>query len=410
MNKDNEIYGGIYIHIPFCVKKCLYCDFYSTTDLTRTSPFLAALEREMQLVSPSPLTFDTLYIGGGTPSVLEPGAIEQIIAAAYRHFAIRSDAELTVEVNPGSVTLEELDRYRLAGVNRLNIGVQSFNNNNLKFLGRIHSRKEALASIDWAHQAGFENIGLDLIYGLPGRKPNHWLSDLDQAFRINPEHLSCYILTSESGTPLDHQVQSGRISMPSGDRLKELFEMTVEFLSTHGYRHYEVSNFVRLSKNDEGHWESRHNSKYWSLAPYIGLGPSAHSFSDWQRSWNHRSVAKYIDSLQGDRLPVADSEVLTTEQMVMEAIYLGFRTANGIDLMDFKDRFGMDFLSTYRGIITDFQAQGFLSVSQTRCALTTKGMVLLDSITEMFTSLEVPDVKGQMSDYRLQMSEDRGRW
>jgi len=321
--------------------------------------------------------------------VLDPTAVEHVIAAALQQFKVRSDAELTIEVNPGTVTLEEFGRYRRCGVNRLNIGIQSFNDNNLNFLGRIHSGKEALTSVDWARRAGFENIGLDLIYGLPGQEPSHWQSDLEQAVRINPEHLSCYILTRESGTPLDHQVKSGRVSMPSGDRLKELFEMTVGFLSTHGYRHYEVSNFARLAEHDERRWESRHNSKYWSLAPYIGLGPSAHSFSNWQRSWNHKSVARYIDSLQRNRLPVADSEALTTEQMVMEVIYLGFRTANGIDLIDFKDRFGMDFLTTYHEIITDFQAQKLLNVSQTRCALTTKGMVLLDSITEAFTSLEI---------------------
>ncbi len=398
MHTKREQPAGLYIHIPFCVKKCLYCDFYSIADLTQTTPFLAALEHEMELAGPSPLTFDTLYIGGGTPSVLDPPAIEHIIAAAFQYFNIRSDAELTIEVNPGTVTLEEFDRYRLCGVNRLNIGVQSFSEKNLNFLGRIHSGKEALASIKWARQAGFENIGLDLIYGLPGQEKNHWLSDLDQAVRFNPEHLSCYILTCESGTPLDRLVKEGRISMPSGDRLKELFETTVEFLATHGYRHYEVSNFARLAENDSEHWESRHNSKYWSLAPYIGLGPSAHTFSNSQRSWNHKRVAKYIDSIQADKLPVADSEVLTNEQMVMEAIYLGFRTAGGIDLVDFKYRFGMDFLTTYHGIIKNFKEEGLINVSKSRCALTTRGMVLLDSITEAFTSLEIPDDRRQMTE------------
>lgn len=321
--------------------------------------------------------------------MLDPPAIKRIITAAFHYFNIRSDAELTIEVNPGSVTLEDFDSYRRCGVNRLNIGVQSFNNRNLNFLGRIHSSKEALASIDWARRAGFANIGLDLIYGLPEQEPSHWLSDLDQAVRINPEHLSCYILTSETGTPLDHQVRSGRLSMPPGDRLKELFELTVEYLATHGYHHYEVSNFARPADDHSGPWVSRHNSKYWTHAPYIGLGPSAHTFSSRQRSWNHKSVAKYVDSIQADVLPVAGSEVLTPEQIVMEAIYLGFRTADGIDLLKFSNRFGIDFLTTYHKLIEDFQTEGLLHASKTRCALTNRGMVLLDSITEAFTSLEI---------------------
>ena len=332
--------------------------------------------------------------------MLDPPAIEQIIAAAFQNFHIRSDAELTIEMNPGTVALEDFDRYRRCGVNRLNIGVQSFNNRNLNFLGRIHSAKEALASIDSARRAGFENIGLDLIYGLPGQEPSHWLSDLEQAVRINPEHLSCYILTSESGTPLGNQVKTRQISMPTGDRLKELFELTVDYLATHEYRHYEVSNFARQAENNNEQWESRHNSKYWSFAPYIGLGPSAHSFRSMQRSWNHKSVAKYVDSIMADKLPVAGREVLTPEQMVMEAIYLGFRTADGIDLVDFKYRFGIDFLVTYNRVIKDFEEEGILNVSKNRCTLTTRGMVLLDSITAAFTSLELPDIRGQMTEDR----------
>jgi len=355
-----KILGGLYIHIPFCKSKCLYCDFYSITDLAKTSPFLAALEREM------------LYIGGGTPSVLDDTAVEQIVATAFNHFNIRSDAEVTIEVNPGTVTLEDLRRYRQSGINRLNIGEE-----NLKFLGRIHSREEALSSIDWARLAGFDNIGLDLIYGLPEQDENHWQYDLDQAVQINPEHLSCYILTRESGTPLDREVLADRIRLPAEDNLAKLFEITTDYLINNGFHHYEVSNFARKTDNDHSSWKSRHNQKYWSFAPYIGLGPSAHSYLEPERHWNHRSIEKYLQDLRDGKLPIAQKETLSREQMILEAIYLGLRTAKGVDLGGFQRRFGIDFLKTFRETIADFEKDGL------------KGMVLLDGITAVFTNQEI---------------------
>ena len=389
MNKDNKILGGLYIHIPFCKSKCLYCDFYSITDLAKTESFLAALEREMELASHCTLTFDTIYIGGGTPSVLDDTAIEQIVATAFEHFNIRSDAEVTIEVNPGTVTLEDLRRYRQSGINRLNIGIQSFQEENLKFLGRIHSREEAHSSIDWARQAGFENIGLDLIYGLPEQDESGWQYDLDRAVEINPEHLSCYILTRESGTPLDREVFAGRIRLPADDNLRKLFEITVDHLTNHGYLHYEVSNFARKADNDCSPWKSKHNQKYWSFAPYIGLGPSAHSYREPERHWNHRSIEKYLQDIGQGKLPLAEKEKLTREQMIMETIYLGFRTAQGIDIGHFQRRFEIDFLKIFRETIADFEKDDLLKVSKTHCGLTPKGMILLDSITAEFTSQEI---------------------
>jgi oxygen-independent coproporphyrinogen-3 oxidase len=391
MNKDNTKLGGIYIHIPFCLKKCLYCDFYSITDLAQASSFQAALEREMELAGQSTLTFDTLYIGGGTPSALDVTAIEKIVATAFKHFRIQSDAEITIEVNPGTVALEDLRRYRQSGINRLNIGIQSFVQENLKFLDRIHSSEEALSSLDWARQAGFENIGMDLIYGLPEQEKTHWLCDLDQAVQINPEHLSCYLLTRESGTPLDREVLADRIRLPAEDNLRRLFETTTDYLTSHGYRHYEVSNFARQAEPDPSPWESRHNWKYWSLAPYIGLGPSAHSYLEPERHWNHRSIEKYLQDIRQGKLPLAGNEKLTREQMIMEAIYLGFRTVQGIDIGDFQRRFGIDFLKAFRRTIADFEKDGLIKVTKDHCRLTPEGMVLSDGITAEFTSQEWPD-------------------
>ncbi|UCG07358.1 MAG: radical SAM family heme chaperone HemW [Desulfobacterales bacterium] len=389
MNPDTEIPAGIYIHIPFCEKKCFYCDFYSVTDISQIPLFMVALKKEIQMVSRVSLVFDTLYIGGGTPSVLDADLVAQIIGFAFKYFKILPEPEVTMEVNPGTVTLEDLTNYRNSGVNRLNIGVQSFHAENLKWLDRIHSAEQALLSLDWARQAGFDNVGLDLIYGLPAQTENNWLEDLERAVDLHPEHLSCYMLTRESGTPLDKEVSAGRIRWAGDNTLRGLFETTIDYLTRHGFLHYEVSNFARFTEADGSAWKSRHNSKYWSFAPYIGLGPSAHSFIEPERCWNHKSVQNYIRELQDGRLPVADREKLTREQLLMESIYLGFRTTKGIDLVRLKDKFGIDFLKHFHEMIADFEKKGFLKVTKTHCALTVKGMALLDSITAAFTNQDI---------------------
>lgn len=390
MSAVTKIPAGLYIHIPFCVQKCFYCDFYSITDFAQTSSFLAALNREMELAAHTDLVFDTLYIGGGTPSALEPEAIERIIAAAGTSFDIRSGAEITIEVNPGTVILEDLRRYRQSGVNRLNIGVQSFCDDNLKMLGRIHSPSEALKAIDWARQVGFENIGLDLIYGLPEQDESMWQADLDRAIQLTPEHLSCYQLTRESGTPLDNEVRAGRIRLPAAEHLAKLFKTTIDYLTDHGYHHYEISNFARRSDRNGRRWRSKHNQKYWSFAPYIGLGPSAHSYLEPVRHWNHRNVERYMRDIQQGKLPIAQTEALTREQMIMEAIYLGLRTVEGIDTGEFERRFAVDFLKTFQQTIADFEKDGRLEVIDDHCRLTSEGMVLLDGIAAEFTGQEVP--------------------
>jgi oxygen-independent coproporphyrinogen-3 oxidase len=388
---DQTQLAGLYIHIPFCESKCLYCDFYSVSDLTKTQSFLTALEQEMELAAQSGLEFDTIYIGGGTPSVLDSAAIERIIDNAFKHFNIHSNAEITIEVNPGTVDLEDFRRYREFGINRLNIGVQSFHADNLKLLGRIHSKGDAISATEWAREAGFSNIGLDLIYGLPEQTKSQWLADLGRAVGFNPEHLSCYMLTREAGTPLDREVNAGRIHLPAEDNLRRLFEATIEYLTGHGYFHYEVSNFARRDHNsDDSPWKSRHNQKYWSFAPYIGLGPSAHSCLEPQRHWNHRSIEKYLQIIRHNRLPIKEKEILSREQLIMEAIYLGFRTTRGIDLRDFNHRFRVEFVDIFEEKIADFEKDKLLQVTNAQCRLTVKGMTLLDSITAEFTSQDWP--------------------
>ncbi|UCF93591.1 MAG: radical SAM family heme chaperone HemW [Desulfobacterales bacterium] len=381
--------AGLYVHIPFCRRKCPYCDFYSISDVSLIPAFLQALQREMQMLRPVPLAFDTLYLGGGTPSVLGADNIGQIMEGVRRCFTIRPAAEITVEVNPGTAGFEQLKAYRAHGVNRLSIGVQSFQEAHLNFLGRIHSGRDGRRVFEGARRAGCDNIGIDLIYGLPGQSIPSWRLDLQQAVDLQPEHLSCYMLTFESGTPMGKDLRRGRVRRPDEARVRELFDTTVDFLDSHGYVQYEISNFARAAAPNGVPQFSRHNQKYWHFAPYLGLGPAAHSFIEPQRSWNHRRVQTYIRDLEAGRLPRAAQEVLTAEQLMIEAIYLGLRTIDGIDLAGFQQRFGFSFVQAFQEVIVDLAGRGLIQTARQRCALTRAGLAYLDSITAMFTSYEL---------------------
>jgi oxygen-independent coproporphyrinogen-3 oxidase len=383
MNLPYSQNAGLYIHIPFCVRKCPYCDFYSVTDLALKPRFLKALITEMALVSHGGLCFDTLYIGGGTPSVYESDKIDRIITNAFQVFNIRPDSEITIEVNPGTVTLEQLTGFRKAGINRLNIGVQSFQQANLDFLGRIHSGDAARQTLNFARRAGFDKIGVDLIYGLPGQSKQDWLLDLQQAVDYQPAHLSCYMLTHENGTPMNRDLKHGRFQPLSEDRVRVHFETTVEFLEDNGYFQYEISNFA-MKEEDRGANVSKHNLKYWTLVPYMGLGPSAHSYIESRRHWNVASVDQYIRAIESGDLPVEDQELLTLEQQRIEAIFLGLRMTHGMDLVFFKKKFGVDFIETFKEIIIALEKDNYIEVTESHCALTRRGRAFLDSITSMF--------------------------
>ncbi len=385
----NKQLAGLYVHIPFCIRKCPYCDFYSTTDVSLIEAFIDALIHEMQLTRNDDLRFDTLYIGGGTPSILAAKSIRRIIEIARDTWNILDPAEITLEANPGTLTPEKLYGYRSAGVNRIHIGVQSFDPDNLRFLGRVHSSKDALLAIQWADEAGFDNKGLDLIYGIPGQSKKSWLMDLQQAVAFNPQHLSCYMLTFEPGTPLDKDRQNGRFTPQANGSVRDLFNTTRTFLGGHGYVQYEISSFARgdagpSRDRDFERNRSQHNLKYWSFAPYIGLGPAAHSFIVPHRSWNHASVEKYVEDLAAGRLPIAGKEALSKEQLIMEAILLGLRKMDGIRIDDFDKTFNLNFREMFKKVITELGERGLIKLSKSHCALTPKGMLLLDSITSAF--------------------------
>lgn len=378
--------GGIYVHIPFCLQKCPYCDFYSISDLRSTPDFLTSLRAEIAAAEPGPLVFDTLYIGGGTPSILEPAEIGQIIAVVDSKLPLAGTVEVTLEANPGTVDFKKLKGFRAAGVTRLNIGVQSFREENLRMLGRIHSAGQAHAALADARRAGFEDVGLDLIYGLPGQSRESWMADLESALAHEPAHLACYMLSVEPGTPLAEDQRLGRFRPAPEEDAADLFMATSELLAGRGFRHYEISNFARRA--GEGGRQartSRHNGKYWSYAPYLGFGPAAHSFLPPRRFWNHRDMQRYIEDLKAGRRPLGGEETLSLDQQMMEVIMLGLRTSAGIDLEVFRMRFGKDFRSLFGPAADQLAARGLLRMGRGSCAPTRKGMLYLNSVIDALT-------------------------
>lgn len=381
--------GGLYIHIPFCVRKCPYCDFYSIADDTLVPVFIPSLIKEMEKASPIQIPMDTLYFGGGTPSIIRPSDIDRLIQTAYRVFSLSSEAEITIEANPGTIGLRQLEDLRHAGINRINIGVQSFQKKQLQFLGRIHSENEARKAIKQARQAGYNHLGLDLIYGMPGQSRSDWLNDLKEAVEFSPEHLSCYMLTYEPDTPLDMARKKGRLFLPDDGQLADLFETTCQFLKAHAYHQYEISNFERSDPGGLRINRSRHNQKYWNYSPYLGFGPSAHSFIEPIRYWNIRDVETYIVRLDSGHSVMAGQETLTLHQQMIEWIYLGLRQTDGISIERFNRKFNRDFHTLFEPIIIDLEEKGLIKTNQTVCALTLSGMLLCDSITDRFVSYDM---------------------
>ena len=372
---------GIYVHIPFCQEKCAYCDFYSVTDLTLRQPFVESLLQEMSLVTSHDVPSDTLYFGGGTPSVLTPRQIETLMQQARSLFTLTPDAEITMEVNPGTVSRDYLNFLMQIGINRINIGVQSFSRDTLEFLGRIHSPDQATHAIQQVRKAGFDNIGLDLIFGIPGQNASAWQDDLKTALVFAPEHLSCYILSFEKGTLLDQMRKTKTFELAPERHIADLFRITQQILEDAGYGQYEISNYARNSTGGKT-WRSRHNLKYWSFAPYTGLGPAAHSYAAPFRHWNVRDVGLYTAILARGQLPIQEREKTTIEEQITEAIYLGLRTSDGIDTAHFEKTFQMDFNQKYGDTLKALHEENLVIVENGRCALTREGMLFHDSIVE----------------------------
>jgi oxygen-independent coproporphyrinogen-3 oxidase len=377
--------ASLYLHIPFCERKCIYCDFYSIApqDPSPGQPalverFLQALETEICLRGEEQRfreSYETVFLGGGTPSLLSPSDIEKIFDTLVSHFSIEPEAEITLETNPGTVDLEKLKAFRSVGINRLSIGIQSFHDDDLHFLSRIHTGAEARRCISDAFIAGFQNVGFDLIFSLPHQTVDRWRSNLVQAVARSPVHLSCYSLIVEPNTPLFRMVQSKQITPLDAERDAALYEFTMDFLDLRGFTHYEVSNFALPG------FRCRHNMNYWNHTNYLGFGPSAHSLWETERWWNCANISTYIAQLANRCLPLEGGEHLTEPQLIDEAIFLGLRS-DGIDLKEYSKRFGRDLLKEFPSPIAEFEQQGLMQKEADRLRLTPKGYLLCDEICQ----------------------------
>lgn len=327
--------AGIYIHIPFCKSPCNYCNFHFSTSLAQKNDFVEALLTEIKLqnIYLGLETVDTIYFGGGTPSLLEADDLEKIFTSLYKEFNISETAEITFEANPDDITKEKLQVWKQNGINRLSIGTQSFIERDLQFMKRAHTAEEAKKSITLAAESGFENITIDLIYGVPNQTEMDWLSNLSTAMSLPIQHLSCYALTVEEDTILYHDIRKGKTPAPVDENASSHYDILMAFALENGMEHYEISNFCKPG------FESKHNASYWQNKTYLGLGPSAHSFKRISRQWNVANNKKYIDSLKENKLAFEEETLSKTDQL-NEYIMTGLRTKWGIDLSYIETQFG----------------------------------------------------------------------
>lgn len=369
---------SLYIHIPFCLKKCLYCDFNSFAYAPVTKDeYVDLLVREMELRAgeiPEQMVVPTLFFGGGTPSLLSAEVVGRLIEAADRLFHLEDGAEITLEANPGTVTREQLAGYRTAGVNRLSVGVQSFHDSLLTGIGRVHDSAEAVRAVEAVRNAGFDNLGIDLIHTLPGETLSMWEADLRRAVELAPEHVSAYSLILEEGTPLHGEAEKGRLVLPEEEAAVEMLELTADFLVAAGYEHYEISNFARPGRR------SRHNQVYWRRGSYLGFGAGAHSLLRREtgdlRWGNTESLTEYRQCISEDCLPDVERHVLTIREAMAEYMFLGLRMLEGVDTMAFFREFGATVAEVWPGVAEGLCREGLLVSDGTFLRLSRRGLLL----------------------------------
>ena len=376
---------GIYLHIPFCKQACHYCDFHFSTSMALKSRLVEALTQELALranyLGPHPI-IETIYFGGGTPSLLTEAELNQIFEALHRHFRVAVDAEITLEANPDDLTTAKLRDLAASPVNRLSIGLQSFHEPHLRLMNRAHSAQESMAAVRLAQEAGFENISVDLIYGVPAPDHSIWEQDMAAAFALGVPHLSCYALTVEPDTVFGRRQQKGTFRPPPDEFVAQQFELLLSEMARHGYEQYEISNFCQPGR------ESRHNSAYWRGVPYLGLGPSAHSFNGSSRQYTVANNSQYVAAvLERNEVP-ATVEVLTPLDRANEYLMTSLRTAQGCDLDRLHTTLGVDLLATHGDYLRELQATGLALLAPDHVLrLTDKGKLLADHITlELFQS------------------------
>jgi oxygen-independent coproporphyrinogen-3 oxidase len=371
-------YAGLYIHIPFCRSRCSYCDF--ATGLYESSiaeQYVRALVKEIQTWAQiaNPLPVDTIYFGGGTPSLLLPTQLATILEAINQGFNVAADSEITLELNPGTVTLKDLQEFRALGINRASFGAQTFDNGELARLGRSHNTQDTIQTFRFLRDAGFRNVSFDLIAGLPGQSLDAWQRNLDQALELSPEHLSFYLLEVHEGTPLAEHIRTEKQPRPNDDLAATMYELMLEKAAAVGYEHYEISNLCRPG------FESRHNTKYWNGSAYYGFGCSAHSYDGGQLRWaNERDVLRYMKLMEERGAVIVERTNLTPEEVRAEAVFLGLRLMQGINTRRYRDHFGVDLRAEHQAELRQFREAGLIEFDGDLLRLTRSGALLSNEV------------------------------
>ena len=373
---------GLYIHIPYCIHKCGYCDFNShPIKQNEMDHYIDALVVEMKHyaeIHANTYIIKTIFLGGGTPTTLNPFQLERILKECVNAFTIASNAEITIEANPATVGIELMKSIRTMGYNRISIGVQSFDKAELKLLDRAHGPKEIHSTVDCARKAGFDNLSLDLMFAVPNQSLSSWENNLNKALEKNPEHLSTYNLTIEQGTAFSKLQSNGKLIMPDDDHQLELYKKTIERLTKKGFHHYEISNFARRGK------ECKHNITYWENKNTLGLGAGASSYMNGTRFKNINLPAHYIRQVKEKKIAVEHSESLELRQAMGETIMLGLRLLQGISIHQFEKRFQISFIKLFRNIISALKEKELVIIEKDYLRLSQKGLFWADSVTLEF--------------------------
>lgn len=373
--------GGIYIHIPFCLRKCNYCAFLSGPSDTRSrARYVEDLCSEIRLRASEMPEADTVYFGGGTPSLLTPAQIDQILMTVKENFILPADAEITLEANPGTLTAESLKGYRSAGVNRLSMGVQSMDDRRLHMLGRIHSAEDVALEFFLAREAGYDNINLDLMFGIPGMTLKDALMDLRKIADLDPEHISFYSLQLEEGTPFFQQFEEGKLQEVPDELDREMYHRGIDFLKFCGYQHYEISNLCKPGR------ASRHNAKYWNMSEYLGLGLGASSYVHHRRSSNTTNIIEYRECLEQGKLPIGEVHRNSEFDDVSEAVFTGLRRREGIQFSGVAGS-RENFFQIYGSVwdeVREYEKSGDLILTGDGMRLTESGIDISNRIMALF--------------------------
>ena len=372
---------GLYLHIPFCISKCRYCDFLSKANQTSYfEPYVQALVKEIQAYGELLISYevDSIFIGGGTPTILPIPLLEKILFELYRNFTIIPTAEITIEANPGTLSKIQLQRLNEISVNRLSIGLQAYQDSLLQKLGRGHRLEQFLENYAAARAVGFNNISIDLMFGLPEQKLEHWEETLSQIITLNPEHLSCYSLIIEEGTPFHILWGKNQLQLPTEDETLYMYRKCISMLTQAGYEHYEISNFAKRQK------ESKHNLKYWTGQEYIGLGVGAHSFFEQQRYNNIENIKQYIEKSHHLQKIQINHQMITLKESYEETMFLGLRLIDGVSMDVFYERFQKKIEDVYGIVLNKMVDQELLKIEQNKVKLTSKGLEVGNLVFEQF--------------------------